>query len=108
MRDPLAVLTDPEFQAALGRMDTRQAVAAAYALGLCQQQLALRLVAAAPIEPAVSSTAELLTVREAASHLKISPDWLYRHADSLPFTRRLGRSLRFDLVGIQRWLATRR
>jgi excisionase family DNA binding protein len=50
----------------------------------------------------------LLTVDEAAERLGVAPSWLYRHAKSLPFTRKLGhRTLRFEAVGIDRWIATR-
>src|SRR5215470_16577978 len=39
----------------------------------------------------------LLTVEQAAERLRVSSDWLYRHADQLPFTIRVGtRHLRFS------------
>jgi predicted DNA-binding transcriptional regulator AlpA len=58
--------------------------------------------------PAWSPT-DLLTVGEAAAALRISPRWLYRHAKTLPFTRKLSRKvLRFSRSGITRWLATKR
>jgi excisionase family DNA binding protein len=48
----------------------------------------------------------LLSVREAAERLGMSPDWVYRHAKQLPFTRRVGRrALRIDPDGLVRWLA---
>ena len=51
----------------------------------------------------------LLMAEEAAQTLAVSPDWLYRHASKLPFTRKLGpKMLRFSSQGIQRWLATRK
>ena len=51
----------------------------------------------------------LLTAEQAAEILSTSPDWLYRHANRLPFTRKLGpRMLRFSYQGIQKWLATRK
>ena len=51
----------------------------------------------------------LLMAEEAAQTLAVSPDWLYRHAGKLPFTRKLGpKMLRFSSQGIQRWLATRK
>ena len=50
----------------------------------------------------------LLTAEQAAEILSTSPDWLYRHATQLPFTRKLApRVLRFSYQGIQRYLATR-
>jgi len=47
----------------------------------------------------------LLTVAQAAPRLGVSPDWLYRRADRLPFTRRLGRQLRFSSLGLDEYLA---
>jgi hypothetical protein len=38
----------------------------------------------------------LLNVAEAAVKLGVTPDWLYRHHKSLPFTVRHGRLLRFS------------
>ena len=50
----------------------------------------------------------LLDAEEAAKILSVSPDWLYRHAKKLPFTRKLGpKMLRFSYQGIQKYLATR-
>ena len=49
-----------------------------------------------------------LDAEEAAKILSVSPDWLYRHAKKLPFTRKLGpKMLRFSNLGIQKYLATR-
>ena len=51
----------------------------------------------------------LLTTEEASRVLCVSPDWLYRHANKLPFTRKLGpKMLRFSQRGIEKWLATRK
>jgi len=51
----------------------------------------------------------LLDAEEASKILSASPDWLYRHANRLPFTRKLGpRMLRFSYQGIQKYLATRK
>jgi excisionase family DNA binding protein len=65
----------------------------------------------APISRTSASDAKpsaLLTVEEAAERLGVAPSWLYRHAKSLPFTRKLGhRTLRFEAVGIDRWVASR-
>jgi excisionase family DNA binding protein len=47
----------------------------------------------------------LLTVAQAAPRLGVSPDWLYRRAGRLPFTRRLGRQLRFSSAGLDEYLA---
>ena len=64
-----------------------------------QLSLATRLVASNADQPQEVSD-NLLTVKEAAARLKCSEDWLYRQATRLPFTVRLGRSLRFSSRGI--------
>jgi predicted DNA-binding transcriptional regulator AlpA len=47
----------------------------------------------------------MLNAAEAAGLLCVAPRWLYRHAGSLPFTRRIGRkALRFSEQGLHRWL----
>lgn len=47
----------------------------------------------------------LLTVKEAAERLSVDDRWIYRKADSLPFTRRLGdRTLRFSEKGLDKWV----
>ncbi len=51
----------------------------------------------------------LLDAEEAADILSVSPDWLYRHGSSLPFTRKLApRVLRFSYQGIQKYLAAKK
>jgi predicted DNA-binding transcriptional regulator AlpA len=51
----------------------------------------------------------LLTPEQAAALLGMAPRWLYRHAGSLPFTRRLSRkALRFSEAGLRRWLSVKR
>ena len=51
----------------------------------------------------------LLTAEEASRILSVSPDWIYRNAKKLPFTRKLGpKMLRFSYQGLLRWLATRK
>lgn len=45
-------------------------------------------------------------MKEAAHAIGKSADWMYRHADTLPFTVHIGRSLRFSRLGLQRELAT--
>jgi hypothetical protein len=52
---------------------------------------------------------QMLTVDEAASILRCERRWIYRHANTLPFVRRLSpRSLLCSRKGVERWLATRR
>jgi predicted DNA-binding transcriptional regulator AlpA len=51
----------------------------------------------------------LLTADEAAQILSVSPDWLYRNAKKLPFTRKLGpKMLRFSYQGMLKWLESRK
>jgi len=52
---------------------------------------------------------QLLNAKAAAKVLSVSEYWLYDHADTLPFTRRLAPNvLRFSSNGIQKWIATRK
>jgi len=52
---------------------------------------------------------KLVDAEEACKVLSASPDWLYRHATRLPFTRKLGpKMLRFSYQGIQKWLTSRK
>jgi hypothetical protein len=46
----------------------------------------------------------LLSVDEAAQKLGRSPDWLYRHASRLNFTRRLSGGVKFSSRGLQKYL----
>jgi excisionase family DNA binding protein len=57
----------------------------------------------APV-PAASQLDELLDVDEAARRLGTSKDYLYRNHARLPFTRRIGRSLRFSALGIEKYI----
>lgn len=51
----------------------------------------------------------LLSAVEAAEQLSVTKRWVYRHADTLPFTRRLtGGTLRFSEHGLERWRDSRR
>ena len=50
----------------------------------------------------------LLSAEEAAEMLSMSTDWLYRNARKLPFTRKLGKMLRFSQQGIVKWLESRK
>ena len=62
-----------------------------------------------PDKPTVESHEDhLLTVDEAAEVLAVERTWLYRRADTLPFTRRLGAgTLRFSSNGLQEWVRSR-
>jgi excisionase family DNA binding protein len=61
------------------------------------------------IAPAAKEPDRLLTAKEAGELLGVGSRWLYRHADDLPFTRRLtGGTVRFSARGLERWKETRR
>ena len=54
-------------------------------------------------------TGRLLSAREAATMLDVTPRWLYRRARRLPFAKRLSpKVLRFSEDGIRRYLETRK
>jgi predicted DNA-binding transcriptional regulator AlpA len=46
----------------------------------------------------------LLGVEETATRLGVSRHYLYRNHPTLPFTRRIGRSLRFSSSGIEQYI----
>jgi excisionase family DNA binding protein len=50
---------------------------------------------------------KLLNVEEAAERTGMSQDWLYRHSSTLPFTVKVGRSLRFSEAGLEKWIRSR-
>ena len=57
---------------------------------------------------APEASGPLLTVAQAAERLGVKRSWLYRHAKTLSFTRKLGhRTLRFDARALERWASTR-
>ena len=67
----------------------------------------IRCTAMARLSAPASTTSksdELLDVAEAAHRLGISKDYLYRHHARLPFTRRMGRGLRFSALGIEKYI----
>jgi len=64
-----------------------------------QMSLATRLVVET-VDRAQEDSDRLLTVGEAAAKLNCSEVWLYKRAKRLPFTVRVGRSLRFSERGL--------
>jgi predicted DNA-binding transcriptional regulator AlpA len=54
--------------------------------------------------PTLETNDHLLNVEEASKRLNVSEDWLYRHHEQLPFTRRQGRKLLFSSNGINQSL----
>jgi predicted DNA-binding transcriptional regulator AlpA len=47
---------------------------------------------------------ELISIEQAAGRLGLSPSYLYRNHQQFPFTRRVGRSLRFSSHGLQSYI----
>jgi excisionase family DNA binding protein len=94
---------------ALDEVRAEDLPAVALYLAALQSRIAARSLAAAtrPVAVSRNGSEALLDVREAAARLNFSVDWLYRHAKRLPFTRRVGRAVRFDPEGLARWVATR-
>jgi hypothetical protein len=105
---PAALLPDV---AAIDTLAPEQLAPMLAHLAALQAAIAAKLAAASPA-PATSNGAAagaLLDVHEAAARLRVSPDWLYRHARQLPFTRRVGRrAVRFDPESLGRWVAMQR
>jgi excisionase family DNA binding protein len=96
-----ALLADPSKLEALTPEQERAVIASLGAV--------VPSVDAAPATSPASTRGDLLTVDEAAAMLRVSPRWLYRHARTLPFARKLSRKvLRFSRAGIERWLASRK
>jgi len=59
-----------------------------------------RLAAPAP----VAQSDELITVEEATAMLGMSAEYVYRNSKTLPFVRRVGRSVRCSKAGIQAYI----
>lgn len=57
----------------------------------------------APSSPAEQPD-ELIDVAEAARRLGVSPEYLYRNHNRLPFTRHAGRKLLFSSKGIEHFI----
>lgn len=75
---------------------------AALLLAALQSRVAARMATVMPA-PAPAED-RLLTVAETAEALQKSETWLYHHAKDLPFTRRVGRGLRFSSTGLRKYL----
>ena len=59
-------------------------------------------------EPNGTEPDQLLTIDKAAELLSVAKRWLYDNHHRLPFTRRIGRQLRFSMRGLQRYMRRRR
>jgi excisionase family DNA binding protein len=52
-----------------------------------------------------SGEPRLIPAREAARLLGISVSYLYEHRDEYPFTKRIGRAVRFERRGLLAWMS---
>jgi predicted DNA-binding transcriptional regulator AlpA len=60
--------------------------------------------APAPVRANGGEPDTLLTAKDAGARLGVSPRWMYRNADTLPFTRRLSSgTVRFSSRGLEKW-----
>jgi predicted DNA-binding transcriptional regulator AlpA len=76
--------------------------------GLQSALLARLLMDSTPLSIQAPDPDGLLDVTETAQRMGTSKDWLYRHADELPFTVRLGpRQLRFSAHGLAQYIRKR-
>ena len=113
MKTPLIVIpTLDEIQRDPARAVTLTADVARQLHGQCVVALAALLPALVGASEATkrstpTSDGQLLDVDEAARRLGKSPSWLYRNARDLPFTVRVGRSLRFSPEKLARYVADR-
>jgi hypothetical protein len=67
--------------------------------------LAARLLEPAPEPESEAADDDVwLTAAQVAAELNCSPKFVYRHAPTWPFSKRLGaRSYRFSQAGLRRW-----
>jgi predicted DNA-binding transcriptional regulator AlpA len=49
----------------------------------------------------------VVDIAEASKRIGMSKSWTYRNASKLPFARRVGNRLRFDVRGIEKFLDAR-
>ncbi len=106
------LLPDPDRLTAL---PPEQILSVLARLAAIQSVLTARLLAtpiASPVldpEFKAGTNDQLLTAEDAAQILRVTPRWLYRHANRLPFARRLSRKcLRFSEAGLRRWQASKK
>jgi predicted DNA-binding transcriptional regulator AlpA len=97
---------------AIARLSPEEAALALERLSRLQVVLVARLSARslAPETPESRSPEDrLLTPQEAAQRLGVNVRWLYRHANTFPFTRRLTRrTLRFNEAGLAKFVGQNR
>ena len=60
------------------------------------------------VPPSQPQADELLDIQAASKRLGLSRDYLYRHHQQFPFTRRMGRKLLFSSLGIDEFIRRKR
>src|SRR2546426_12112324 len=55
----------------------------------------------------IEESDRLVNVKEAATILGMSPDWVYEHWQEFPFARKQGRAVRFSLHGLRKHVSRR-
>jgi len=112
MSDPSSRPIWPRFDPSqVARLTAHEAAAALVEVATIQAALVARLQVASPsaTRNETAKDGRLLTPVQAAERLGVTVRWLYRHADQLPFTRRLGRkTVRFLESGLERHIRERR
>jgi excisionase family DNA binding protein len=102
------LLTTVERQAAEAEHMQAHAPVAAVLNSVLEELRAIEGSSASTAEAVAQTTDRLLTVQEAAELLSVTPRWLYRRANTLPFIRRLSRrALRISKAGLERWIERR-
>ena len=99
-----SLLTDPRRAETLDAEEARKAiaeVAAAQSTLAALQCVLLGRSAAAP--PTHVSADENMSVAETARRTGMSRSYLYKNADSLTFTVRIGKRVLFSARGLERW-----
>lgn len=57
-----------------------------------------------PPAPEEGPVEGLISAREASRLLGVSPSYLYEHRNEYPFTRHVGRTVRFERRGLLAWM----
>jgi len=98
-----------EFMKHLDEVEPARIPALLAQLAAAQGALAARLLASGGNVAHSNSghRGKLLDVSQAAEQLGKTADWLYRNKNKLPFTVRVGRSLRFSEAGLEKWIRSR-
>jgi predicted DNA-binding transcriptional regulator AlpA len=105
MRTSLDQLADEPDRAAALALELTLALLAR--VSVVQSALTARAVALALMPAAPTASDALLDINTAAAKLGVSTSYLYRNARTLPFTVRVGRSIRFSANGIERHIRER-